>query len=50
MSHSTVVLNNGIEMPRLGLGVWRAPEGPVTAAAVACALDAGYRSIDTAAV
>ena len=50
MNHPTIPLNNGIEMPMLGLGVWRAPEGPITEAAVACALEAGYRSIDTAMV
>ncbi len=48
MPHPTVTLNNGVVMPMLGLGVWRSPEGPVTETAVACALEAGYRSIDTA--
>lgn len=43
-----VTLNNGIEMPILGFGVFQV--GPEeTQAAVAAALDAGYRSIDTAA-
>jgi diketogulonate reductase-like aldo/keto reductase len=41
-------LNNGIEMPALGLGVFRsAPE--TTVAAVGSALASGYRLIDTAA-
>ncbi|GAA1973954.1 aldo/keto reductase [Microbacterium pumilum] len=44
----TVTLNNGIEMPILGFGVYQV--GPEeTEAAVTAALAAGYRSIDTAA-
>lgn len=50
MPHPTVTLNNGVAMPMLGLGVWRSPEGPVTETAVACALETGYRSIDTATI
>lgn len=45
----TVTLNNGIEMPQLGYGVFQVPDDQTTAA-VETALDAGYRSIDTAAV
>ena len=45
----TVTLNNGIEMPRLGFGVFQVPDVE-TRAAVSTALEAGYRSIDTAAV
>lgn len=44
-----VTLNNGVEMPQLGLGVWRVPDAEADAA-VASALEAGYRSIDTAAL
>lgn len=41
-------LNNGVQMPALGLGVYQsAPEE--TAAAVQAALEIGYRHIDTAA-
>lgn len=41
-------LNNGVEMPALGLGVYQS--GPEeTVAAVKAALDDGYRMIDTAA-
>ncbi len=47
---STVKLNNGVEMPRLGLGVFRAPRGEVTREAVLTALAAGYRHIDTARI
>ncbi|MGW4698253.1 aldo/keto reductase [Kitasatospora cineracea] len=45
----TVTLNNGIEMPQLGFGVFQVPDEETTAA-VAAALEAGYRSIDTAAI
>jgi 2,5-diketo-D-gluconate reductase A len=44
----TVTLNNGIEMPQLGFGVFQVPDDETTAA-VSSALEAGYRSIDTAA-
>lgn len=47
---STVKLNNGVELPRLGLGVFRAPRGEVTRQAVLAALAAGYRHIDTARI
>ena len=42
------VLSNGIEIPRLGLGVWQIPNGEQTERAVGWALEAGYRHIDTA--
>ncbi|MFJ8825106.1 aldo/keto reductase [Streptomyces sp. NPDC102467] len=45
----TVTLNNGVTMPQLGFGVFQVPDEETTAA-VATALDAGYRSIDTAAI
>ena len=44
----TLKLNNGVEMPALGLGVFQTPPDE-TRAAVRAALDAGYRHIDTAA-
>jgi diketogulonate reductase-like aldo/keto reductase len=43
-----VELNNGVEMPVLGLGVFQTAPGE-TRDAVRAALDAGYRHIDTAA-
>ncbi|MBQ9784230.1 MAG: aldo/keto reductase [Clostridia bacterium] len=46
---STFILNNGIEIPCVGFGTWKTPEGPVTVSSVRTALDAGYRHIDTAA-
>lgn len=42
-------LNNGIKMPWLGLGVYKTQEGAQVEQAIADALEAGYRSIDTAA-
>jgi diketogulonate reductase-like aldo/keto reductase len=44
----TIKLNNGVEIPQLGFGVFQVPEDE-TAEAVTRALAAGYRSIDTAA-
>jgi 2,5-diketo-D-gluconate reductase A len=44
-----IILNNGVEMPQLGFGVWQVPDDEAESA-VATALEAGYRSIDTAAV
>lgn len=46
----TFVLNNGVEIPQLGLGVFQAKEGDEVERAVAVALEAGYRLIDTAAI
>ncbi|MEV5148115.1 aldo/keto reductase [Streptomyces sp. NPDC052727] len=45
----TVTLHNGVEIPQLGFGVFQIPDAE-TAAAVSAALEAGYRSIDTAAI
>lgn len=45
----TVTLNNGIEMPILGLGVYQIPDHKECKKVVADALELGYRSIDTAA-
>jgi diketogulonate reductase-like aldo/keto reductase len=44
----TAVLHNGVRMPRLGLGVFKVKDGEEVANAVRFALEAGYRSIDTA--
>lgn len=44
-----VKLNNGVEMPILGFGVYQIPDPEVCEQAVYDALMAGYRSIDTAA-
>jgi 2,5-diketo-D-gluconate reductase A len=45
----TITLNNGVTMPQIGFGVFQVPDAETTAA-VAAALAAGYRSIDTAAI
>lgn len=46
---TTRTLNNGVEIPLFGLGVFRSAPGDETADAVKCALQAGYKMIDTAA-
>jgi 2,5-diketo-D-gluconate reductase A len=45
----TITLNSGPSMPQLGLGVFKVPDDQATAAVLA-AFEAGYRSIDTAAM
>jgi methylglyoxal/glyoxal reductase len=45
---SHVILNNGVEIPRLGLGVYQSAIGETTLRAVRYALKIGYRHIDTA--
>lgn len=47
MAVPNITLNNGVEMPQLGFGVFQVPNDE-TEAAVIAALEAGYRSIDTA--
>lgn len=46
----TVTLNNGLKMPQLGLGVWKADNGQEAINAIHWSLDAGYRHIDTASI
>jgi diketogulonate reductase-like aldo/keto reductase len=45
---TTITLNNGVEMPALGFGVFQTPPDE-TRDAVRAALESGYRLIDTAA-
>jgi 2,5-diketo-D-gluconate reductase A len=45
----TVKLNNGIEMPILGFGVFQIPDAAECERSVIDAIDTGYRLIDTAA-
>ena len=45
----TVKLNNGIEMPLEGFGVFQVPDPSVCEQAVLDAIESGYRLIDTAA-
>jgi diketogulonate reductase-like aldo/keto reductase len=44
----TITLNNGVELPALGFGLFQTPPDE-TRDAVRAALDAGYRHVDTAA-
>lgn len=44
----SIALNNGIELPALGLGVFQSPPAETTGA-VEAAIRTGYRLIDTAA-
>jgi diketogulonate reductase-like aldo/keto reductase len=44
-----IILNNDVKMPQLGYGVWQVPDDEAERA-VTTALEAGYRSIDTAAI
>ncbi len=46
---ASVRLNNGVEMPWLGLGVFQSVPGKETEQAVRWALEIGYRHVDTAA-
>ena len=47
---SIAELNNGVKIPRLGLGVYQSPPGQLTKKAVEFALKIGYRHIDTARI
>jgi diketogulonate reductase-like aldo/keto reductase len=47
---ATVLLNNGVCMPWLGLGVFQIAGDAETEAVARTAIDQGYRSIDTAAL
>ena len=44
----TYTLSNGLAVPKLGYGTWQIPDGEVSSA-VRCAVETGYRHIDTAA-
>ena len=44
-----ITLNNGIEMPLLGFGVFQVPDPAQCERAVLDAIKSGYRLIDTAA-
>lgn len=47
---NTYQLNNGVEIPVLGFGTFKAMDGEEAYRAVLEALKAGYRHIDTAAI
>lgn len=44
-----VTLNNGVEMPAIGFGVYQVPDLKMCQQAVSDALEVGYRMVDTAA-
>jgi diketogulonate reductase-like aldo/keto reductase len=48
MTTESVKLNDGNQLPLLGLGVWQVPDGETCEQAVRWALELGYRHIDTA--
>ena len=45
----TTILNNGVQMPMLGFGVFQVPDAAQCEQSVFDAITAGYRLIDTAA-
>lgn len=45
----TYVLSNGVAVPCIGYGTWQTPDGETAKNSVKCALENGYRHIDTAA-
>jgi diketogulonate reductase-like aldo/keto reductase len=47
---SAKILHNGVEMPRLGLGVYKMTDKEIAVKAMVAAIDGGYRAIDTAAL
>ncbi len=50
MTTPTLTLNNGLQMPTLGLGTWKSPQNEVAAAVKHALLEAHYTHIDCAKV
>lgn len=50
VTDTTLTMNNGVQIPQLGLGVFQTPDGKATSQAVTWALQAGCRHIDTAMI
>nr|WP_273400021.1 aldo/keto reductase [Bifidobacterium indicum] len=50
VTDTTLTMNNGVQIPQLGLGVFQTPDGKATSQVVTWALQAGYRHIDTAMI
>ena len=44
------ILSNGYAIPCVGFGTWQTPDGEIAANSVKCAIQAGYRHIDAAAI
>lgn len=44
------ILNNGIQIPCVGFGTYKAPDGEIAVSSVLEAINCGYRHIDTASV
>ena len=49
-SVKNIVMNNGVAIPQVGIGVFLTPKGEVTENAVRWTLEAGYRHVDTAMI
>ena len=47
---NNLILLNGITIPEIGFGTWKAPTGKVTIEAVKTAIECGYTHIDCAAI
>src|SRR5450756_2853157 len=45
-----IKLNNGVEIPQLGFGVWQIVPDDRAAAMVGVAFETGYRAVDTAKI
>ena len=50
MLGKTVKLSNGYEIPSIGFGTWKTPDGDTAVMAVKKAIESGYTHIDTAAI
>ena len=50
MQAQTILLNNGVQMPLLGFGVWQIADGQEVINSVEGAINAGYKHIDTARI
>lgn len=48
--NSKIILNNGVEMPVIGLGTYKSKDGEEVTNEIKWALDVGYRLIDTAKI
>ena len=44
----TFQLRNKVEIPCIGYGTWKTPDGETASASVRTAIELGYRHIDTA--